>query len=93
MANLQLGILLAVALIALLSVSDVACDHRTFSRKQLEADGKDVGDDPVISVRREKVKDAMLHAWTSYEKYAWGFDQLQVWWMRMMSLNGCLSLA
>ncbi|XP_030456478.2 mannosyl-oligosaccharide 1,2-alpha-mannosidase MNS1-like [Syzygium oleosum] len=77
MANLQLGKLLAVALIALLSVSDVACNHRTFSRKQLEADGKDVGDDPVISVRREKVKDAMLHAWTSYEKYAWGFDQLQ----------------
>jgi hypothetical protein len=20
----------------------------------------------------------MLHAWSSYEKYAWGFDELQV---------------
>jgi len=85
MANLQPGKVLALALIALLSVSDVACNHRTFSRKQLEANSKDVGDDPETSVRREKVKDAMLHAWTSYEKYAWGFDQLQVWWMRMMS--------
>lgn len=77
MANLQPGKVLALALIALLSVSDVACNHRTFSRKQLEANSKDVGDDPETSVRREKVKDAMLHAWTSYEKYAWGFDQLQ----------------
>lgn len=28
--------------------------------------------------RREKVKDAMRHAWSSYEKYAWGHDELQV---------------
>ncbi|KAK4257745.1 hypothetical protein QN277_007295 [Acacia crassicarpa] len=33
--------------------------------------------DPVSFQRREKVKDAMLHAWTSYEKYAWGTDELQ----------------
>ncbi|KAI9112575.1 hypothetical protein K1719_016498 [Acacia pycnantha] len=33
--------------------------------------------DPVSIQRREKVKDAMLHAWTSYEKYAWGTDELQ----------------
>ncbi|KAF5787875.1 putative mannosyl-oligosaccharide 1,2-alpha-mannosidase [Helianthus annuus] len=33
--------------------------------------------DPVEAQRREKVKDAMLHAWTSYEKYAWGHDELQ----------------
>ncbi|CAI9114561.1 OLC1v1015309C1 [Oldenlandia corymbosa var. corymbosa] len=37
----------------------------------------DSPDDPVTLQRREKVKDAMLHAWTSYEKYAWGHDELQ----------------
>jgi len=35
-------------------------------------------DDPISLERREKVKDAMLHAWTSYEKYAWGKDELKV---------------
>lgn len=35
-------------------------------------------EDPISVQRREKVKDAMLHAWTSYEKYAWGKDELQV---------------
>lgn len=34
--------------------------------------------DPIEAQRREKVKDAMLHAWTSYETYAWGHDELQV---------------
>ncbi|XP_068641552.1 mannosyl-oligosaccharide 1,2-alpha-mannosidase MNS1-like isoform X2 [Aristolochia californica] len=34
-------------------------------------------DDLVDKHRREKVKEAMLHAWTSYEKYAWGSDELQ----------------
>ncbi|KAG1364145.1 mannosyl-oligosaccharide 1,2-alpha-mannosidase MNS1 [Cocos nucifera] len=39
---------------------------------------KDVlGMDPVNKERREKVKEAMLHAWNSYEKYAWGQDELQ----------------
>ncbi|KAK1416965.1 hypothetical protein QVD17_26085 [Tagetes erecta] len=33
--------------------------------------------DPIEAQRREKVKDAMLHAWTSYETYAWGHDELQ----------------
>uniref|UniRef100_A0A5B6ZXI1 alpha-1,2-Mannosidase n=1 Tax=Davidia involucrata TaxID=16924 RepID=A0A5B6ZXI1_DAVIN len=36
-----------------------------------------VQDDHIDIQRREKVKDAMLHAWTSYEKYAWGQDELQ----------------
>ncbi|KAL6312451.1 hypothetical protein AAG906_021667 [Vitis piasezkii] len=36
-----------------------------------------VPDDPIDIQRREKVKDAMLHAWSSYEKYAWGQDELQ----------------
>ncbi|XP_077238446.1 mannosyl-oligosaccharide 1,2-alpha-mannosidase MNS1-like [Tasmannia lanceolata] len=36
-----------------------------------------VPDDPIDIRRREKVKGAMLHAWTSYEKYAWGQDELQ----------------
>ena len=34
--------------------------------------------DKVNVQRRKEVKDAMLHAWTSYEKYAWGHDELQV---------------
>ena len=38
----------------------------------------DVPEDPIVVQRREKVKDAMIHAWTSYEKYAWGRDELQV---------------
>lgn len=38
----------------------------------------DVDEDPVAAERREKVKDAMLHAWTCYEKYAWGMDELLV---------------
>ncbi|XP_068637590.1 mannosyl-oligosaccharide 1,2-alpha-mannosidase MNS1-like [Aristolochia californica] len=37
----------------------------------------DTDDDLVDKQRREKVKEAMLHAWTSYEKYAWGNDELQ----------------
>jgi mannosyl-oligosaccharide alpha-1,2-mannosidase len=38
----------------------------------------DVDEDPVAAERREKVKGAMLHAWTCYEKYAWGMDELLV---------------
>lgn len=38
----------------------------------------DVPADPIAIQRREKVKEAMLHAWNSYEKYAWGQDELQV---------------
>ncbi|CAH2050579.1 unnamed protein product [Thlaspi arvense] len=38
---------------------------------------KDTPDDPVSIRRRERVKEAMLHAWSSYEKYAWGHDELQ----------------
>uniref|UniRef100_A0A803M9S1 alpha-1,2-Mannosidase n=1 Tax=Chenopodium quinoa TaxID=63459 RepID=A0A803M9S1_CHEQI len=38
---------------------------------------KVVSDDPLDVERRQKVKEAMLHAWTSYEKYAWGQDELQ----------------
>ncbi|KAG8380257.1 hypothetical protein BUALT_Bualt07G0174400 [Buddleja alternifolia] len=37
----------------------------------------DVSDDSIDIQRREKVKDAMIHAWSSYEKYAWGHDELQ----------------
>lgn len=35
-------------------------------------------DDPTDIQRRDKVKEAMIHAWSSYEKYAWGQDELQV---------------
>jgi len=34
-------------------------------------------EDPVTVERREKVKSAMLHAWTCYETYAWGYDELE----------------
>jgi mannosyl-oligosaccharide alpha-1,2-mannosidase len=34
--------------------------------------------DPINNERREKVKEAMAHAWNSYVKYAWGMDELQV---------------
>ncbi|KAF3672994.1 Mannosyl-oligosaccharide 1,2-alpha-mannosidase MNS2 [Capsicum annuum] len=56
----------------------IAGEKPNFSRS-----GDDVGkkmnflDDPVDAQRREKVKDAMRHAWSSYEKYAWGHDELQ----------------
>ncbi|XP_072993669.1 mannosyl-oligosaccharide 1,2-alpha-mannosidase MNS1-like [Typha latifolia] len=40
--------------------------------------GHDVVDiDPTNNERREKVKEAMIHAWSSYKKYAWGQDELQ----------------
>ncbi|KAG4932382.1 hypothetical protein JHK87_046384 [Glycine soja] len=42
-----------------------------------------VEEDPINIRRRDKVKDAMLHAWTSYEKYAWGKDEL-----KPQSMNG-----
>ncbi|CAA7394604.1 unnamed protein product [Spirodela intermedia] len=34
-------------------------------------------DEDIYVERREKVKEAMLHAWNSYVKYAWGQDELQ----------------
>ncbi|EOY26359.1 Alpha-mannosidase 1 isoform 3 [Theobroma cacao] len=42
-----------------------------------ELKSKVVPDDPIEIQRREKVKEAMIHAWSSYEKYAWGNDELQ----------------
>jgi hypothetical protein len=35
--------------------------------------------DPINNERRENVKEAMLHAWNCYVKYAWGMDELQVY--------------
>ncbi|PKI38168.1 mannosyl-oligosaccharide 1,2-alpha-mannosidase MNS1-like isoform X2 [Punica granatum] len=34
-------------------------------------------EDPIDQERREKVREAMIHAWSSYENYAWGQDELQ----------------
>ncbi|XWS20644.1 hypothetical protein CRYUN_Cryun31cG0120400 [Craigia yunnanensis] len=42
-----------------------------------ELKSKAVPNDPIEMQRREKVKEAMIHAWSSYEKYAWGNDELQ----------------
>ena len=39
---------------------------------------KSVKEEPVDARRRQRVKEAMIHAWSSYEKYAWGKDELQV---------------
>lgn len=39
---------------------------------------REVEIDSVNDERREKIKEAMLHAWNSYVEYAWGQDELQV---------------
>ncbi|KAK4365669.1 hypothetical protein RND71_013549 [Anisodus tanguticus] len=53
-------------------------DLMNFSRSGGDVGKKmDIADDPVDSQRRAKVKDAMRHAWSSYEKYAWGHDEFQ----------------
>jgi len=44
-------------------------------------------DDPVNNARREKVKEAMLHAWNSYVTYAWGQDELQVFLFHLYLLG------
>lgn len=44
--------------------------------KKISKDLVDI--DPINMERREKVNEAMLHAWNSYEKYTWGQDELQV---------------
>ncbi|KAA0059340.1 mannosyl-oligosaccharide 1,2-alpha-mannosidase MNS1 [Cucumis melo var. makuwa] len=46
------------------------------ARVREEAKEEEV-DDPIDAERREKVKEAAIHAWNSYEKYAWGQDELQ----------------
>ena len=45
---------------------------------KLNGEKKDLPDEPIDVERRQKVKEAMIHAWSSYEKYAWGHDELQV---------------
>ncbi|KAJ6358223.1 hypothetical protein OIU78_005953 [Salix suchowensis] len=44
---------------------------------KLIGEKKDLPDEPIDVERRQKVKEAMIHAWSSYEKYAWGHDELQ----------------
>lgn len=51
----------------------------------------DVDEDPVAAERRDKVKDAMLHAWSSYEKYAWGMDELMVLHLSLTTYYSFLS--
>ncbi|KAK4269577.1 hypothetical protein QN277_022716 [Acacia crassicarpa] len=48
-----------------------------FSWGKTDLSNKVTQDDPINLQRREKVKEAMLHAWRSYETYAWGQDELQ----------------
>lgn len=71
-ASLQLG--------ELKQGDGVSVKNVNMSTKRLDVTKKDgVAVDPVEAERREKVKDAMIHAWSSYEKYAWGHDELQVY--------------
>lgn len=61
------------------NVQDVSGGKSKFSGKDSDVTKmKGIPNDPIEVQRREKVKGAMLHAWTSYEKYAWGRDELQV---------------
>ncbi|RCV35287.1 hypothetical protein SEVIR_7G240300v4 [Setaria viridis] len=53
----------------------VHLDENPISNKNSRKDLVEI--DPVNNERREKVKEAMLHAWNSYVKYAWGMDELQ----------------
>ncbi|KAL3335205.1 hypothetical protein AABB24_031420 [Solanum stoloniferum] len=55
----------------------VSGEKMNFSRSGGDVGKMDYTEDPVDAQRREKVKDAMRHAWSSYEKYAWGHDELQ----------------
>ncbi|KAG8657628.1 mannosyl-oligosaccharide 1,2-alpha-mannosidase MNS1 isoform X2 [Manihot esculenta] len=50
---------------------------KSITSKSSKYSQKAIHDDPIDIERREKVKEAMLHAWSSYEKYAWGHDELQ----------------
>ncbi|KAL5974120.1 hypothetical protein ACLOJK_030783 [Asimina triloba] len=55
-------------------------------------------EDPIDIERREKVKEAMIHAWSCYEQYAWGQDELQVGAFEdfegfMISANGDILIA
>ncbi|KAK9135224.1 hypothetical protein Syun_014554 [Stephania yunnanensis] len=52
-------------------LSNVLIDHLAELKSKVEENFVDVQ-------RRQKVKEAMLHAWTSNEKYAWGQDELRV---------------
>ncbi|KAF7843130.1 Mannosyl-oligosaccharide 1,2-alpha-mannosidase MNS1 [Senna tora] len=52
-------------------------DKKIDIRRKTKFSNKEVQDDPIDIQRREKVKEAMLHAWRSYETYAWGQDELQ----------------
>ncbi|CAN6276854.1 unnamed protein product [Urochloa humidicola] len=53
----------------------VHLDENPISNKNSRKDLVEI--DPVNNERREKVKEAMQHAWHSYVKYAWGMDELQ----------------
>ncbi|XP_051219070.1 mannosyl-oligosaccharide 1,2-alpha-mannosidase MNS1 [Lolium perenne] len=53
----------------------VHLDENPVSSEMLRKDLAEI--DPINTERREKVKEAMLHAWNSYVKYAWGMDELQ----------------
>ncbi|XP_022853213.1 mannosyl-oligosaccharide 1,2-alpha-mannosidase MNS2-like isoform X2 [Olea europaea var. sylvestris] len=58
-------------------VKSVTSQAKTSGKSNNAKRKSNVSDDPIDIERREKVKDAMIHAWSSYEKYAWGHDELQ----------------
>ncbi|KAL4308311.1 hypothetical protein GQ457_01G024580 [Hibiscus cannabinus] len=58
-------------------VSKLTDEVRRLQDMLEELKSKAVPEDPIEIRRREKVKEAMVHAWSSYETYAWGNDELQ----------------
>ncbi|KAL6843748.1 hypothetical protein ACP4OV_026319 [Aristida adscensionis] len=53
----------------------VQLDENQISDKTSRKDLVEI--DPINHERREKIKEAMIHAWNSYVTYAWGMDELQ----------------
>ena len=49
-----------------------------WEEKAVKPEKNETSHEPIEIQQREKVKEAMIHAWSSYEKYAWSQDELQV---------------
>eukprot|EP00246_Nothoceros_aenigmaticus_P018190 TRINITY_DN9422_c0_g1_i2.p1 TRINITY_DN9422_c0_g1~~TRINITY_DN9422_c0_g1_i2.p1 ORF type:complete len:608 (-),score=117.14 TRINITY_DN9422_c0_g1_i2:128-1951(-) len=63
--------------VALEQTVDDHAGNRNPPELKRHVDKNAVGTFVLAEDRREKVKEAMTHAWRSYVKYAWGTDELQ----------------
>ncbi|GLJ43372.1 hypothetical protein SUGI_0900980 [Cryptomeria japonica] len=62
----------------LIKYAEESGKKNSFPKKQEEIVQRRTSYNDAVNMERQiKVKEAMLHAWTSYEKYAWGYDELQ----------------